>query len=106
LPPRRRKAFDDQPQRTSPHMGIDCLQRSHCGRTLAACALASPRLSSQEHRHMALIEPGKKAPAFSLKDQTGKAHRLADYQGRPVVLYFYPKDDTPGCTKEACAFRD
>ena len=55
---------------------------------------------------MALIEPGKKAPAFSLKDQTGKPHRLADYQGRPVVLYFYPKDDTPGCTKEACAFRD
>jgi peroxiredoxin Q/BCP len=55
---------------------------------------------------MALIEPGKKAPAFSLKDQTEKVHRLADYAGRPVVLYFYPKDDTPGCTKEACAFRD
>jgi thioredoxin-dependent peroxiredoxin len=55
---------------------------------------------------MALIEPGKKAPAFSLKDQQGKTHRLADYAGRPVVLYFYPKDDTPGCTKEACAFRD
>jgi peroxiredoxin Q/BCP len=55
---------------------------------------------------MSLIEPGKKAPAFSLKDQNGKLHRLADYQGRPVVLYFYPKDDTPGCTAEACAFRD
>ena len=55
---------------------------------------------------MALIEPGKKAPAFSLKDQQGKTHRLADYAGRPVVLYFYPKDDTPGCTKEACSFRD
>jgi len=55
---------------------------------------------------MALIDPGKKAPAFSLRDQHGKAHRLADYAGRPVVLYFYPKDDTPGCTKEACAFRD
>ena len=55
---------------------------------------------------MALIDPGKKAPAFSLKDQHGKTHRLADYAGRPVVLYFYPKDDTPGCTKEACAFRD
>jgi thioredoxin-dependent peroxiredoxin len=55
---------------------------------------------------MALIDPGKKAPAFSLKDQHGKTHRLADYVGRPVVLYFYPKDDTPGCTKEACAFRD
>jgi peroxiredoxin Q/BCP len=55
---------------------------------------------------MPLIEPGKKAPAFSLKDQDGKTHRLADYAGRPVVLYFYPKDDTPGCTKEACDFRD
>src|ERR1019366_262318 len=52
------------------------------------------------------VEPGKKAPAFSLSDQHGKVHRLADYAGRPVVLFFYPKDDTPGCTKEACAFRD
>ena len=55
---------------------------------------------------MALIDPGKKAPSFTLKDQAGKTHRLADYAGRPVVLYFYPKDDTPGCTTEACAFRD
>ena len=55
---------------------------------------------------MPLVDPGKKAPAFSLEDQDGKTRRLADYAGRPVVLYFYPKDDTPGCTKEACAFRD
>ena len=55
---------------------------------------------------MPLIEPGQKAPAFALKDQHGKTHRLSDYAGQPVVLYFYPKDDTPGCTKEACAFRD
>jgi len=55
---------------------------------------------------MSVIEPGKKAPAFSLKDQNGKVERLADYAGRPIVLYFYPKDDTPGCTKEACAFQD
>lgn len=54
---------------------------------------------------MPLINPGKKAPAFSLKDQHGKTHRLADYAGRPVVLYFYPKDDTPGCTKESCDFQ-
>ena len=54
---------------------------------------------------MALIDPGKKAPAFSLKDQHGKTHRLADYAGRPVVLYFYPKDDTPGCTTESCEFQ-
>jgi peroxiredoxin Q/BCP len=52
------------------------------------------------------IDLGRTAPAFTLKDQAGKTHRLADYAGRPVVLYFYPKDDTPGCTKEACAFRD
>jgi|SRR5262245_5347851 len=55
---------------------------------------------------MAVIEPGRKAPAFSLKDQAGKTHSLKDYAGRSLVVYFYPKDDTPGCTKEACAFRD
>jgi peroxiredoxin Q/BCP len=55
---------------------------------------------------MPAVEPGGKAPAFSLKDQSGKTHSLTDYAGRPVVLYFYPKDDTPGCTREACAFRD
>ena len=55
---------------------------------------------------MPLIEPGKKAPAFTLNDQDGRVHKLADYTGRPVILYFYPKDDTPGCTKESCAFRD
>lgn len=53
-----------------------------------------------------MIEPGRKAPAFSLKDQSGATHRLADYAGTPVVLYFYPKDNTPGCTKETCDFRD
>ena len=55
---------------------------------------------------MPLIEPGQKAPAFTLNDQHGKAHRLSEYAGRPVILYFYPKDDTPGCTKESCAFQD
>ena len=54
---------------------------------------------------MPLIEPGKKAPAFALKDQEGHTHRLSDYAGRPVVLYFYPKDDTPGCTQESCEFQ-
>src|SRR5262245_5705718 len=55
---------------------------------------------------MPILEPGKKAPAFSLTDQNGETRRLSDYAGGPVVLYFYPKDDTPGCTKEACDFRD
>jgi peroxiredoxin Q/BCP len=54
---------------------------------------------------MPLIEPGQKAPAFALKDQHGTTHRLSEYAGRPVVLYFYPKDDTPGCTKESCDFQ-
>jgi thioredoxin-dependent peroxiredoxin len=54
---------------------------------------------------MANLE-GKKAPAFSLEGSDGKKHSLADYAGKTLVLYFYPKDDTPGCTKEACGFRD
>jgi peroxiredoxin Q/BCP len=52
----------------------------------------------------AAIEIGKKAPAFSLKNQDGKTVKLAELGGRWVVLYFYPKDDTPGCTTEACDF--
>lgn len=47
-----------------------------------------------------------KAPDFELLDENGVSHRLTDYKGTPVVLYFYPKDDTPGCTTEACSFRD
>jgi len=54
---------------------------------------------------MPLIEPGAKAPAFALKDQEGQLHRLSDYAGRSVILYFYPKDDTPGCTQESCEFQ-
>jgi len=53
-----------------------------------------------------IIQSGQKAPDFSLPDETGKEHRLSDYLGKPVVLYFYPKDDTSGCTTEACNFRD
>ncbi len=47
-----------------------------------------------------------KASVFELPDQNGKKHKLSDYKGKWMVLYFYPKDDTPGCTKEACNFRD
>ena len=53
-----------------------------------------------------LPKVGDIAPTFSLADQTGKIRKLEDYSGKWVVLYFYPKDDTPGCTKEACSFRD
>ena len=55
---------------------------------------------------MAKLKEGDKAPDFAVPDGTGKITRLKDLRGKKVVLYFYPKDDTPGCTKEACAFRD
>lgn len=48
----------------------------------------------------------KKAPEFTLADQDNTIHKLSDYRGKWVILYFYPKDDTPGCTKQACSFRD
>ncbi len=53
-----------------------------------------------------IVQAGEKAPDFSLVDENGKPRKLADYLGKAIVLYFYPKDDTPGCTKEACSFRD
>jgi peroxiredoxin Q/BCP len=53
-----------------------------------------------------MLEVGKKAPSFKLKNQDGKVISLSDLKGKKVVLYFYPKDDTPGCTKEANSFRD
>lgn len=52
------------------------------------------------------VEVGAPAPAFTMMSDSGKKIRLADLKGSPVVLYFYPRDDTPGCTKEACNFRD
>jgi len=55
---------------------------------------------------MPMIQEGQKAPQFSLADQHGKTWSLAELQGKNVVVYFYPKDDTPGCTVEACGFRD
>jgi peroxiredoxin Q/BCP len=52
------------------------------------------------------IQSGITAPDFSLPDETGKSRSLSEFLGRPLILYFYPKDDTPGCTTEACNFRD
>ena len=52
------------------------------------------------------LTEGKQAPDFSLHDESGKSHKLSDYRGKTVVLYFYPADDTPGCTAEACDLRD
>ena len=53
-----------------------------------------------------MVEEGSQAPDFELKSDAGETVKLSQFRGRPVVLYFYPRDDTPGCTKEACAFRD
>lgn len=53
-----------------------------------------------------MLETGMKAPEFSLQDQNGKTHSLSDYRGKKVILYFYPKDMTSGCTSQACSFRD
>jgi len=53
-----------------------------------------------------VLSEGVKAPDFELKDSEGNLHKLSDYAGQTIVVYFYPKDDTPGCTKEACSFRD
>ena len=53
-----------------------------------------------------MLETGTKAPDFTLPDQNGQLHTLSDYRGKKVILYFYPKDQTSGCIKEACSFRD
>jgi len=63
-------------------------------------------LHKRNNRIMSLLQAGQKAPSFSAIDQEGKTVTLEEYLGKKVILYFYPKDDTPGCTKEACAFRD
>jgi len=55
---------------------------------------------------MAKLEPGHKAPDFALTDQRGKTVKLKDYRGKHLVVYFYPKADTPGCTTQSCAVRD
>ena len=53
-----------------------------------------------------MLTVGNPAPDFSLKDKDGALHKLSDFRGKKVVVYFYPKDNTPGCTRQACAFRD
>ena len=57
-------------------------------------------------RNRSTLKPGQAAPDFKLPDQYGKVHNLIDFRGKWLILYFYPKDDTPGCTKQACGFRD
>ena len=78
-----------------------------CGLFLVAAAiLACAGIRMAHAGDSAAPAVGQAAPAFKLQDQAGKWHTLADYKGKWVALYFYPKDDTPGCTTQACGFRD
>ena len=72
----------------------------------AVLAVLAALFAARATRAGELPEVGKPAPDFNLPDQNGKLHVLKDYRGKWLVLYFYPRDDTPGCTQEACAFRD
>lgn len=73
---------------------------------LLAMVLAAAVHADDEGDEVMESLEGKKAPAFTLEGSDGKMHSLKDYAGKRVVIYFYPKDNTPGCTKEACGFRD
>jgi peroxiredoxin Q/BCP len=83
-------------------MPISAVRRIFLAWSLASLTL----LASSGVSLGATPEVGQPAPDFKLQDQEGKWHSLSDYRGKWVALYFYPKDDTPGCTTEACAFRD
>jgi peroxiredoxin Q/BCP len=74
--------------------------------TVTSGAPAAPAAANASPASAGELAVGSPAPAFDLKGHTGAPLRLASLKGRPVVLYFYPKDETPGCTTEACAFRD
>lgn len=76
------------------------MQRTHIGLVLIAVLTATPVLGGN------MLEPGMPFPAFTLTAHDGSTVRSADLAGSPYLIYYYPKADTPGCTKEACAFRD
>ncbi|MFT3770392.1 MAG: peroxiredoxin [Minicystis sp.] len=72
----------------------------------AALALGGCSASARPDGGTGLLPAGKPAPDLAAPDQNGKTHRIAEERGHALIVYFYPKDNTPGCTKEACAFRD
>lgn len=76
------------------------------GEAVKTVLLAEEAMHYSITRRLSMLNSGDKAPVFTLADQNGKEHSLKDYLGKWVLLYFYPKDDTPGCTKEACSLRD
>jgi peroxiredoxin Q/BCP len=78
-----------------------------CGALLGTAACyGRTRQLPRRGQHMTTLAVGDKAPAFALKDQHGKTVRLSGFKGQPVVVYFYPKADTPGCTQQSCNLRD
>ena len=84
-------------------MNETSLFRSLCQRNVE---IPYPDLRLSMSQSLSNLKPGQAAPSFSASDANGETVRLADYRGKRVVLYFYPKDDTPGCTVESCGLRD
>src|SRR5205809_168616 len=76
------------------------------GRRINCSARNSPESDARVKCKGGVMKPGDKAPAFKLPSSTGQTINLADFKGKRIVLYFYPRADTPGCTTEACGFRD
>ncbi|XP_042507399.1 peroxiredoxin Q, chloroplastic [Macadamia integrifolia] len=74
--------------------------------TTTTCSISVPAIRSLRTSIFAKVSKGQVPPSFTLKDQEGRNVSLSKFKGKPVVLYFYPADETPGCTKQACAFRD
>src|SRR6516165_12583641 len=106
---RRPEEWSVGPDSPAPAGGRALIVPAHVGSLAEACdnvSRSSRDQSTKEHRAMAKLEAGATAPAFTLPDQDGKPIKLSDYKGQRVIVYFYPADDTPGCTKEACQFND
>ena len=92
--------------RTVRVIGIAAALLAGCGGAQQSAAPSEPSGAGEAPPRQGLVRVGEEAPAFMLQDQTGRVRQLSEYRGQPVVLYFYPRDATPGCTAEACAFRD
>jgi peroxiredoxin Q/BCP len=86
-----------------PFVAVTAAAALSLGLSLSIGACTQPR---RPDGGVGLVQPTAVAPGFAASDQDGRPRSLVEFRGRPVVLYFYPKDGTPGCTKEACAFRD
>lgn len=105
--PRRTKQAVPPPMRVVPPPVIDAKEITTTTAPLDADVIDAPHGTPTPAAPAPVkLDVGDVAPDFALPDQHGQVHRLADYRGQHVVLYFYPKDDTPGCTVEACGFRD